>query len=113
MRPETVRLRDMLTAARAAVKFAAQVILDEFREPEMPRYAILKVLEIVGEAAVQVSDETKAATPDIPWPKIVAMRHRLVHGYYDTHLDVVWRTIQEDLPPLIENLEELLNEAPE
>lgn len=113
MRSEAAWLRDMLAAARASVRFAAQVTFDEFTQPEMPQYAILKVIEIVGEAATQVSDETKAATPDIPWPAIVAMRHRLVHGYHDTHLDVVWRTIQEDLPPLIEQLEEFLGEAPE
>lgn len=66
---------------------------------------LVKAIEIIGEAAYQLSPEAREEVPDIPWPDIVAMRHRLVHAYFDIDLDVLWRAIQDDLPPLISILE--------
>ena len=65
-------------------------------------------IEIIGEAAGQVSTEGRSEVPDLPWRAITAMRHRLVHAYYDINLDVVWSTVQDDLPPLAATLRQVL-----
>ena len=67
--------------------------------------ALVKDVEIIGEAASRVSAETRMEWPDIPWLDIVAMRHRLTHGYFDIDPDIVWSTVTDDLPPLIAQLE--------
>ena len=68
----------------------------------------MRLLEIVGEAARGVSSDCQSDHPGIPWRKMIGMRDRLIHGYFDVNLDVVWSTISQDLPPLIAALEELL-----
>lgn len=65
-------------------------------------------MEIVGEAAARVSEDTKRAHPDIPWAEIVGMRNRLVHVYFDIDLQLVWATVRDDLPTLITLLEPLV-----
>ncbi len=98
----------MLDAAREALIFAkgrGRVDLDRDRMLVM---AVLKEVEIIGEAAAKVSEETRAAHPEVPWPKIMGMRHRLVHVYFDVDLDRVWDTIERDLPALIRLIEPLI-----
>ncbi len=60
--------------------------------------AIIKELEIIGESASKISPEFKKSQPHIPWINIVGMRNRLTHGYFDVDLDLVWTTVQDDLP---------------
>lgn len=72
--------------------------------------ALVKAIEIIGEAGARVSIEGRDATPDVPWPEIVGMRNRLVHAYFDVDLDVVWTTVRHDLPPLVEALQAALEE---
>jgi uncharacterized protein with HEPN domain len=70
--------------------------------------AVVKELEIVGEAASQISPETRSDVAGIPWPKIIAMRNRLTHAYFEWDLDAVWSVLTNSLPPLITELEEVL-----
>ncbi len=69
--------------------------------------ALVRCIEIIGEAGARVSAEGRAEAPDIPWAEIVAMRNRLIHAYFDVDLDIVWRTINDDLPPLIATLNDI------
>jgi uncharacterized protein with HEPN domain len=69
--------------------------------------ALVKVIEIIGEAASRVSPEYQANHPQIPWPAMSGMRNRLVHAYFDINLRILWQTTQEDLPLLIDDLEKL------
>ena len=62
----------------------------------------------IGEAAVAVSSELREKYPQIPWSGIVGMRNRLIHGYYDINLDIVWKTVKEDIPPLKVELEKII-----
>ena len=71
----------------------------------MKQLAILKAVEIVGEAASRVSADTKEAHPEIPWPEIIGLRNRLVHAYFEVNLKRVWETVQRDIPYLITQLE--------
>ena len=95
----------MLDAAREAVAFAqgrARGDLDNDRQLVL---ALVKCVEIVGEAATQVTEPTRQRLPEIPWEQIVGMRNRLVHAYFDISLDIVWNTVRGDLPELIALLE--------
>lgn len=107
MRHDEAWLFDMLDAARAAVAFSAPLTFEEFSGNRLHRYAIIKAVEIIGEAASKLGAETRSAYPDIPWSDIVGMRNRLVHEYYDIRLGTVWATVRDDLPALISRLEEI------
>ena len=66
--------------------------------------ALVKEVEIIGEAAYQLSQQTRESMPEMPWGDIIGMRHRLVHAYFDINLDVLWRTVEEDLPAIVSRL---------
>jgi uncharacterized protein with HEPN domain len=74
--------------------------------------AVVRRIEIVGEAARGVSDEVQANNPDVPWRTIMATRHILAHDYDEVNHDIVWRIMQEHLPLLVSQLEILLRDAP-
>ena len=101
-------LLDMLVAACDAVAFAQGLSYDEFAKDRRSQLAILKSVEIIGEAASRLSVETKERHPDIPWREIVGMRNRLVHAYFDIDLRLVWETVDSDLPVLVAQLKPLV-----
>jgi uncharacterized protein with HEPN domain len=105
---DRIRLQHMLDAAQEALLFAQGRSRDDLESDRMLVLAIVKSIEIIGEAANQVSDVTQAAHTSIPWGAIVAMRNRLIHGYFDINLDIVWSTVDRELPPLIRQLEFVL-----
>lgn len=108
MRHDDAYLLGMLLAAREAEKFTADLTFGEFKRNRMAQIAILKAVEFVGEAKSQVSAEGKKAHSQIPWTKVIGMRNRLVHGYFNVNLERVWETVQQDLPHLISLLEPLV-----
>ena len=73
--------------------------------------ALVRLLEIIGEAARGVSASLREKHPEVAWSQMSGMRDRLIHGYFDVNLDVVWRTVTEDLRPLIAELENIPNSA--
>lgn len=108
---DIVRLRHMLDAAREASGFAKGRIRNHLNDDRQLVLALVKDLEIIGEAAYQVSETGKDRLPRIPWEDIIGMRHRLVHAYFDINLDILWKTVWEDLPPLIAELEKWIQEV--
>ncbi len=99
----------MLDAAQKAVAFTEDRTRDDLDPDEMLTLAIVRLLEIIGEASKNVSDSLKAASPEIPWQQIAGTRNRLIHGYFDVDLDIIWQIISVDLPPLISRLAELID----
>jgi uncharacterized protein with HEPN domain len=99
----------MLEAAQNAISFASGRTRSDLDTDKMLVLALVKSVEIIGEAGSKVSTEGRAAYPSIPWQDIVAMRNRLIHAYFDINLDIVWNTITEDLPPFIAELEKILS----
>ncbi len=99
-----IRLRHMLDAAREATMFVAGRDRDELDTNRMLLLALVKSIEILGEAGSKVSEETQTELSEIPWRSIVAMRNRLIHGYFDIDAEIVWRTVKSELPLLIEAL---------
>ncbi|MDE0006169.1 MAG: DUF86 domain-containing protein [Rhodospirillaceae bacterium] len=107
-RDQAAYVLDMLIAAREAVGFAEDLTFEAFVADRRTQLSVVKSIEIVGEAASRVDDEIRQAHPAIPWQDIVGMRNRLVHGYFDIDLRLVWDTVGTDLPELIGHLEGLL-----
>jgi len=109
---DRTRLRHMLDAANDAIRFAADRQRADLDADRMLLLSLLKCIEIVGEAASRVSAKTQAGLPDLPWPDIIGMRHRLIHAYYDVDPDLVWDTVERDLPDLIVALQAALPDKP-
>ena len=102
---DEIRLRHMLEAACEAVSFASERSRSDLDKDRLLTLSLVKTIEIVGEAASQVTSPTRQQLSNVPWERIVGMRNRLVHVYFDVNLDIVWETVQEDLPELITLLE--------
>lgn len=102
---DLIRIRHMLDAIKETLCFSKGKGRNDLEENRMLTMAIIKELEIIGEAASKITSEFKAIQSHIPWLDIVGMRNRLTHGYFDVDLDLVWTTVQDDLPLLLEQLE--------
>ena len=107
---DLTRIRHMRDASKEILEFTIGSSQSSFAENRMLQLAIVKDLEIIGEAANNVSTECQEKYPYIPWRAMVGMRNRLVHAYFGINLDVIWQTVQQDLPPLLNSLERALQE---
>ena len=109
MPPEDrVRLLHMIEATETALGFVASRERADLDADAMLRFALVRAIEIIGEAAGRVSAETRTAAPHLPWNLLVAMRNRLIHAYFATDHDILWRTATEELPTLLPTLRALL-----
>ncbi len=108
MRRDEERLRDMLDAARESVALLGNRSVDGLRSDRTLSLALVKLIEIVGEAANAISDPTRKLLPQIPWADAIATRNRLIHGYFSVDVQIVFDTIRDDFPPLIAALERAL-----
>jgi uncharacterized protein with HEPN domain len=108
---DRVRLRHMVDAIDSALRFSRDRIRADFDTDEMLQFAVVRAVEVVGEAANKVSADLRAIHPEIPWVAINGMRNRLVHAYFDVDTDVVWSTITLALPPLREQLKAMLAQS--
>jgi len=105
---DRARLAHMLDAAREAVAFLTDRGRADLDADRMLSLAVVRSIEIVGEAAANVGSETRSSMPGIPWAAVVGMPNRLVHAYFSVDADRVWDTVRDDLPPLISELERYL-----
>jgi len=105
---DRVRILHMIDAVESVEQFAAGRKRGDLHTDRMLLFAIVRAIEVMGEAASKVTNETQAASPGIPWASIVGMRNRLVHGYFDIDSDVVWKTVTEEIPGLHRSLKMLL-----
>jgi uncharacterized protein with HEPN domain len=94
-------LLDMLLATRKVQQFTQGVTWNQFQGDDLLQNAVMRLIQIVGEAARKVSPEFKQAHPEIPWQGIVGMRNRLVHDYFRIEPSRVWEVIEKDLPALV------------
>ena len=106
---DRVRLLHMVDAAETALGFISGRQRADLDTDTMLRFALVRAVEIIGEAASRMSSECRERSPDIPWSLMVSMRNRLVHAYFDINRDILWNTVQKELPTLLPKLRELLS----
>lgn len=95
---DAIRIRHMIEAAESCQRFVAGRQRHDLEADQMLLFALVRAIEIIGEAACKVSTETRTAIPEAPWPAIIAMRNRLVHAYFEIDHEVVWKTATEEFP---------------
>jgi uncharacterized protein with HEPN domain len=108
-RDVTTSLRHMLDYAHTARRLAAGRTRDDLDADEMLSLALTRAVEVIGEAARRVSPDDRARYPAIPWPQITGTRDRLIHAYDQVDLDLLWDIITINLPPLIAELQRILD----
>ena len=108
MRRDDALLLDMLIAARKIERFVSGLTVEQFAANDLVQSAVIRELQVIGEAARLITDETRTSVPQIDWHAITGMRNRLVHQYFSIRLDVVWETVHQSVPSLIAQLEPLV-----
>jgi len=101
-------LLDMLLAARRIIKYTRGVDFERFEQDEVLQDAVMRRIQIIGEAARKISQEFKETHPEILWSEIIGMRNRLIHEYFRTISEKVWEAVVKDIPVLISLLEPLV-----
>ena len=103
-----LRLADMLDRAERILHYAENRTEADLRRDPQFQDAVLHCFLILGEAAAQVSQGMRDRLPELPWHDMVGIRNHIVHGYTRIDMGIIWKTIQEDIPPLVESLLEIL-----
>lgn len=108
MRRDSAYLLDMLLAAKEVRQLSHGLEREQFEADPVMQHAMMRLIQIIGEASRKVSLGFRQAHPEIPWAAIIGMRHRLVHEYFRIKLEVVWEVIDQDIPALIPLIEPLI-----
>ena len=107
---DEARLRHMLDHSVEAIEMAQGKTRQDLDTDRQLNLSLVRLLEIVGEAAGRVSEATRDQHPEIPWADIVGLRNRLIHGYNAVDFDILWNIVRDDLPPLVAALSSTLND---
>lgn len=107
-RRDNALLLDMLIACRKIMRFTTGLSWEDFEQNELVQSAVIREFQVLGEASRMVTEATQAQHPQVPWAVVRGMRNRLVHEYFDIRLDVIWETIEKDLPVLVSQLEPIV-----
>src|SRR3989339_183268 len=104
----TVYIRHILDSIGRIEKYTHRITSRNFMKNDMVQSAVMRELEIIGEAVKKLSREFKESHTDIPWKQIAGMRDKLIHDYFGVDKEAVWKTIQEDIPVLKNKIENIL-----
>ncbi len=107
---DRIRILHILDEANEACTYTDGLSFDEFLRDGKTARAVIRSIEVIGEAASKISTEFRQEHPNIPWQKIIGMRNRLIHVYFDIDFNIVWQTVKENLPSLIVQLRTVLKE---
>jgi uncharacterized protein with HEPN domain len=103
-------LEDILDAVAKAKQFVKDVDFEAFRANEEKVFAVIRALEIIGEAAKNIPKSIRGRYTEIPWEDIVGMRNKVIHDYFGVDIEVIWKTLHEDLPPLQATVTKILED---
>ncbi len=106
---DAVRLRHMLESAEEALLHASGRSRADLDSDRQLTHSLVRCIEIIGEAASRVSDDCQESHPEVPWGLIVGMRNRLIHAYFDINLTILWKTVNEELRPLVGKIRTILD----
>ncbi len=104
-------LRDILDAIEKAEQFTQGMDFERFSSDYKTRFAVIRALEIIGEASKKIPEAVKRQNPDLPWRDMAGIRDKLIHEYFGLNLQVVWKTLNEDLPKLKPAISDMLEKA--
>ncbi|MBI4643155.1 MAG: DUF86 domain-containing protein [Deltaproteobacteria bacterium] len=108
---DLVRLRHMLDYSREALELVQGKAQKDLDSDRLLGLALVRLLEMIGEAANRVSPEFQSLHPSIPWSQIIGLRNRLIHGYDAVDMDILWQILKNDLPTLIEEMNKIFSKA--
>jgi uncharacterized protein with HEPN domain len=97
----------MLDRGHEAISLLGDIERESLESERIVQLALIQLVQIIGEAAARVSHETRMKFPEIPWPQIIGMRNRLIHGYDVIDYGLLWDTIRHDLPDLVAQIEKI------
>ena len=103
-------LQDMREYAQHAADFIADMHESDFANNRLVQFAVVRALEVVGEAAKGVPDEVRAQAPGVPWKQFAGMRDKPIHRYFGVDAAIVWETVEQDVPRLVEDIDRLITE---
>lgn len=107
-RDDIDRLKDIKVAIKKIERYTKEISLHDFENNDLIQDAVIKNLEIIGEAAYKVSKRTKEKYSELEWRKIEGLRHKLVHDYYEINLEIIWNTKEKKLPELYKSANRLI-----
>jgi uncharacterized protein with HEPN domain len=102
-------LEDIQDAITKGINFVENISFDEFLKDEKTQYALIRAIEIIGEASKKIADDLKTKYTSVPWSEISGMRDKLIHDYFGVNEEVVWKTAKEDLPMLKTKIEVIIS----
>ena len=109
---DRVRLRHMVDHAREAISMLRGHSREDLDRDRKLNLALVRLLEVVGEAAARIEPGVQAQIIGVPWSQVIGLRHRLIHGYDDVDFSILWQIVTEDLPPLVSAIDAFLAGAP-
>ncbi len=104
-------IEDILEAMTNAMEFTKDMSYDEFVKDTKTVYAVIRAIEIIGEAVKNIPEETREKYPDIPWRSMAGIRDKVIHAYFGVKLERVWEVVKRDIPNLKPKFEEMLREV--
>ena len=104
-------LMDILERIDRVKSYVAGFTYEEFLQDSKTQDAVVRNLEVIGEAARLIPEDIRQRHSEIPWPQMIALRNRLIHGYFVVDYEIVWDIVTNELPPLRKHLEEILEES--
>lgn len=106
-------LEDISLSADKALEFVKEMDYEQFLHDDKTAYAVVRALEILGEATKRIPTEIRDRFPEIPWRSMAGIRDKLIHDYVNVNLEVVWKTVTEDLPPLLPQIQRVIDDTAE
>lgn len=103
-------LKDIVESIEKAIKFVEGITYDEFVQDDKTIFALIRALEVIGEAVKNVPQELREKYADIPWKEMTGMRDKLIHQYFGVKFDVLWKTVKEEIPPIKPMFEKMLKD---
>ena len=110
MHRDAIHLADIIKSARMIQEYVSGASRQNFLGNNQLQDSVIRRFEIIGEAAGRVSQRLRDGSPDVPWSEMRGMRNRVIHRYDDIDMDIVWDTVEQDIPRLITQLERLVEE---